>query len=57
MNDQVKPGDADTLPEGADKATDKTDLNSLLESWDDKPKADSEAKPKGEDNPLAAEVA
>lgn len=57
MNDQVKPGASDTPPAGADKNADKSDLNSLLESWDDKPKADSEVAPKGDDNPLAAEVA
>jgi hypothetical protein len=58
MNDQVKPGDSDTPPEGAEKNTDKNDLNSLLASWEDKPKDSKEdPKPKGEESGLAAEVA
>ncbi len=58
MNDEVKPGDTDALSADAPKDTDKSDLNSLLESWDDKPKPSSDdTPPKTDDNPLAAEVA
>ena len=60
MNDDKKPGDSDTPPEGADTNTDKDGLNDLLASWDDKPKADSKADdtpPKSDDSGLVEEVA